>query len=125
MVRALAIAAVVLLLGTTAALAQYPAAPVPLYPGAAPRSFEPEPLRRLRRTAELPGSPRPTVAPQAAPGPAGSLTPPPEPEATARVFCQQPVTVRHRRFRFGAAALSADFSASGATPPGRRSSAPR
>ena len=42
----------------------------------------------------MPGSPSPIGAPQTAPGPAGSLTPPPAPEATARVFCHQPVTVR-------------------------------
>jgi hypothetical protein len=87
MVRAIAIAAVVLLIGTTASFAQSPASPVPLFP-AAPRSSEPAPDPGMR------GSPRSMGEAETAPGPAGSLTPPPVPEATARVFCQQPVTVR-------------------------------
>src|SRR4051812_15292133 len=89
MVRAFAMAAVALLIGTTDSSAQYPASPVPLFP-AAPRSFEAAPVP----DPGMPGSPRSTGEPETAPGSAGSLTPPPVPEATARVFCQQPVTVR-------------------------------
>ena len=89
MVRALAILAVALLIGPTASFAQSPASPVPLFP-AAPRSSEPVPLP----DPGILGSPRPMGNPETAPGPTGSLTPPPVPEATARVFCQQPVTVR-------------------------------
>src|SRR3954452_20562232 len=86
MVRALAIA-VALLIGTTASFAQSPESPVPLFP-TAPRSFESVP------NSGMPGSPRPIGDPETAPGSAESLTPPPAPEASARVFCQQPVTVR-------------------------------
>jgi hypothetical protein len=86
--RRFAVVALILGLGPAASLAQQPASPTPLYPGAAPRSIEPEPL--------------PPVAPSA-PSPA-MTAPPPEPApaadaanmgpATARVFCAQPVTVR-------------------------------
>jgi hypothetical protein len=89
MVRALAIAAVALLIGTTDSFAQYPASPVPLLP-AAPRSSEPVPLP----DSGMPSSPRSMGEAETTPGTAGSLTPPPVPEATARIFCQQPVTVR-------------------------------
>ena len=66
--------------------------PVPLYPGAAPRSIEPEPLPPLP-----PAATSPAPAPIGAAPPAG---PPPMPNeanlgpATARVFCEQQVTVR-------------------------------
>lgn len=80
MVRSLVIAAASLLFGTSAALAQVSAGPVQLIPETAPHSFGPEPLPppAPARETELPGSPRPFGAPQAAPGPAGSLTAPPE-----------------------------------------------
>jgi hypothetical protein len=68
--------------------------PVPLYPGAAPRSIEPEPLPPLP-----PGAPSPAPAP-----PPVAAVPPARPapmpneanlgSATARVFCEQQVTVR-------------------------------
>lgn len=93
MVRRLA-AAVALLL-SPAAVAQQPGAPVPLYPGAVPHSFEQEPL------------PPPAIPPTAAPAPQQPQTPSPEapaPPAIAptpaagapaeRVFCQQAVSVQ-------------------------------
>lgn len=86
MVRQAVAAAFALLLSAEALLAQQPAAPIPLYPGAAPRPFEPEPL--------------PPVAPAAEPaGPAAPDTPPPAEPAAApapadRVFCEQPVAIR-------------------------------
>src|ERR1051325_2022850 len=95
MVRCLVIAAAALILGAAPAAAQAPAAPVRLLPDTPPRSFGPEPLHPPvpAREPEMPGS-RPFRQPQAARGPAGSLTPLPEPETTARIFCRQPVTVR-------------------------------
>lgn len=95
MVRFPVIAAA-LLLGAAAAFAQDPAAPVPLFPDAAPRSLGPETLSPMpAREPETRGSPRPLDGPQVAPGPTGSLMPPPSgPDAAARIFCGQPVTVR-------------------------------
>jgi hypothetical protein len=92
MVRALAIAAAGLMLGTAVSSAQYPAAQVPLLPPAPPRSFAPEPLPMP--DSRMLGSPGPIGETEPAPAPPGSLTPPPAPESTARVFCQQQVTVR-------------------------------
>jgi hypothetical protein len=77
--------------------------PIPLYPGAAPRSIEPEPLPPL----PLPSAPAepPAAFPmpppiEAAPPPAAAA-PPPHPSAplaagpaSERIFCDQPVTVR-------------------------------
>ncbi len=101
-------AALAMLLSPAAGLAQQPAAPTPLYPGAAPRSFEAHPL------------PSPQPAPVAGmPAPAQSLpkasAPPPAAPAQAtmsppegRIFCEQPVSAlladretvprRYRRF---------------------------
>ena len=86
-----------LLLGPAVALAQQPqSSPVPLYPGAVPRSIAPEPLPPL---VPAPETARP---PDAAP-PAGFPPPPagaaasgsaPMSAATGRVFCEQPVTVQ-------------------------------
>ena len=42
----------------------------------------------------MPGSPGSIGDPETVPGPTGSPTPPPAPEMTARIFCQQPITVR-------------------------------
>jgi hypothetical protein len=96
MARSLAIAAALILLGAAAAFAQGSAAPVPLFPGAATHSFEPErqspPVPE--RNPGIPRSSRSTGDAETAPGPAGPLTPPPEPDATARIFCGQPVAVR-------------------------------
>lgn len=86
MVRCLAAAALVLSLGAAGSLAQQPSSPVPLFPGAPPRPFGPEPLPRV---APAPEMPRAGVAPPAAaPGNESPMS------ATARVFCEQPVTVR-------------------------------
>ena len=60
--------------------------PTPLYPGAAPRSIEPEPLPPLPSAPTAPpviSSTPPAAAAAVAAGP-----------ATQRVFCDQPVTVR-------------------------------
>jgi hypothetical protein len=73
--------------------------PTPLYPGAAPRSIEPEPLPPLPSTpTEPPMVPGPAPAalpslPAPAPPPAASAPIAAGP-ATQRVFCDQPVTVR-------------------------------
>jgi hypothetical protein len=77
--------------------------PIPLYPGAAPRSIEPEPLPPL----PLPSAPAEPPAPfpmpprvDAAPPPAAAAPPPPPSAplaagpASERIFCDQPVTVR-------------------------------
>jgi hypothetical protein len=94
MVRALAIAAVTLGLGTAVSFAQYPASPVPLLPAAPPRSFDSEPLPAPASDLGMPGSPSPIRGPESAPGSAGLLAPPPAPETAARIFCQQPIMVR-------------------------------
>ena len=92
MVRFPWIAAVVLLPYATVSLAQYPASPVPLLPPAPPHSFQAEPLPAPE--SGPPGSPMATPGAETAPAPPGTLTPPPMPDATARIFCHQPVTVR-------------------------------
>ena len=88
MLRRFAVVALMLGLGPAASLAQQPASPTPLYPGAAPRSIEPEPLPPI-----APSAPSPAVTgPRAEPPPtanAANLRP-----ATERVFCAQPVTLR-------------------------------
>jgi hypothetical protein len=81
------IGAVALLLDAGASFAQDPA---PLFPAAPPRSIESAPLSG----PEMPGSPGSMPNAETAPAPAGSLTPLPGPDATARIFCHQPVTVR-------------------------------
>jgi len=108
MVHRFAVAAL-LTLWTAAALAQQPLPPTPLYPGAAPRSIEPEPLPPLPSSPSTPplaSSPAPSVPPPPLPpapvtlpatlpppGPAASARVPSGP-ATQRVFCDQPVTIR-------------------------------
>ena len=109
MVHRLAVAAL-LTLWTAAALAQQPLPPpTPLYPGAAPRSIEPEPLPPLPASPSAPplaSSPAPSVPPPPLPpapvtlpatlpppGPAASA-PVPSGPATQRVFCDQAVTIR-------------------------------
>ncbi|MGE0257360.1 MAG: hypothetical protein AB7H71_03850 [Alphaproteobacteria bacterium] len=91
MIRALAIAAIGLL-PVAAASAQEPAAPIPLIPSAPPRSIEAAPLPGPAMPA--PPSPAPGAETAPPPAPGGSLTPVPKPEATARIFCHQPVAVR-------------------------------
>src|SRR5258705_8301599 len=75
------------------AFAQQPLAPpTPLYPGAAPRSIEPEPLPPLPSSPTAPpvaASPAPSVPPALT-----ASTPTPAGPATQRVFCDQPVTIR-------------------------------
>ena len=76
-----------------AAAASHAQQPLPLYPGAEPRSIQPEPL-----------PPLPPAGPSPAPAPPAIAAPPPGPPpmaneanlgpATARVFCEQQVTVR-------------------------------
>lgn len=88
MVRRLAAAAIALLTSDAGALAQqHPASPIPLIPDAPPRVFEPVPLPPIAPAPEMPRPPGPT--PPAALGGAPVAAP-----ETARVFCDQPVTVR-------------------------------
>src|SRR2546423_14453049 len=101
MVHRFAVAAL-LTLWTAAALAQQSLAPpTPLYPGAAPRSIEPEPLPPLPASPATPpvlSSPAPSVPPPAPvplparlpPAPAASASAPPGP-ATQREFCDPPI----------------------------------
>ena len=74
--------------------------PIPLYPGAAPRSIEPEPLPPLPPTPPGPASAIPMPPPDAPLPPAAAAPAPPAlapPVAsgpvTQRVFCDQPVTI--------------------------------
>lgn len=98
------IAAIVL---ATAALGGFAAAqqtlppPIPLYPGAAPRSIEPEPLPPLPPAPAEPSSGRPIPPPADAAPPFPDALPPPAAAAPLptvpamqRVFCDQPVTIR-------------------------------
>ena len=94
------LAATVLLAGPAAAQQSLPP-PIPLYPGAAPRSIEPEPLPPLPPARSEPPAAMPLPPPaDTAPPPAASASPllaaPPVAAgpATERVFCDQPVTVR-------------------------------
>src|SRR4051812_26901440 len=99
--RFLAIALLVTV-ASAAAFAQQPLAPpTPLYPGAAPRSIEPEPLPPLPSSPARPSvtsSPAPSVLPPLAPVPMPATLPPapaasapaPAGPATQRVFCDQP-----------------------------------
>src|SRR5689334_12779773 len=82
MVRRLSAAAFALLLSAQSSPAQQPAAPVPLYPGAAPRPFELEPLPPIAPAPDL------AAPPGAEPSPASPSAP------AERVFCEQPVAVR-------------------------------
>ncbi len=80
-----------------AQLPQQPAAPVPLYPGAAPRSFEPEALPPIAPAKETNSPANPTPAAQLTPGPAASSAAPdgsaPGSASAGRVFCGHPVEV--------------------------------
>jgi hypothetical protein len=96
MVPRLVAAALGLSLCPAIGLAQLPQAPVPLYPGAPPRSFETEllpPIAPAPETARPPDMPPPAeiAAPTAPPGgaPMSAMSAP-----TGRVFCEQPVAVR-------------------------------
>ena len=92
MIRPLAVAALVTL--STAAFAQQSSPPTPLYPGAAPRSIEPEPLPPLPPAATAPPA-------ASSPSPPPAATPPPVAPprriarpGTVRVFCDQQVAVQ-------------------------------
>src|SRR5438045_8365810 len=97
-------AAALVTLGSCAALAQQPLPPpTPLYPGAAPRSIEPEALPPLPSSPVPPpvastpvpaAPPPPAVTLPAAVPPAPAASMPSDGPATQRVFCDQPVTVR-------------------------------
>jgi len=81
-------------LGATLALAQQQSAPVPLDPGAAPRSLETQALPPLAPAVDV--APPPGQAPSASPlPPAGTASSgAPEPSAPMeRIFCEQPVTL--------------------------------
>src|SRR5579864_5512330 len=84
--------AALLVLWSSAAVA---IAQQPLDPGAPPRSIEPEPLPPLppapETTQPADVAPSPELPPPAAAAPAISA---PMSESTARVFCEQPVTVQ-------------------------------
>ena len=87
--------AAALLLLPAAAMAQQAGAPLPLYPGAAPPAIAAEPLppAPAPSAAEPAGSPPSPAPPSSAPAIAA---PPAAPASTenARVFCDQPVSVR-------------------------------
>jgi len=73
--------------------------PTPLYPGAPPRSIEPEPLPPLRAAPTAPpvmsSTPPATLPPPPALAPPSAASAPVAAgPATQRVFCDQPVTVR-------------------------------
>jgi hypothetical protein len=95
MVPRVVAAAFALSLSTLSLLAQQPAPPIPLYPGAVPRSIEPEPLPPIAPAPEpsFPAYPWPPAGPAPfaaeAPATAPALTAP-----AGRVFCEQSVTVQ-------------------------------
>jgi len=101
MVRRFVAALFASLLTPAICLAQLPAAPVPLHPGAAPRSIDAEPLPPIAPTPETARPPEAMPPPGLAPPPAAAPEPPPMAtpvapgtEPTGRVFCEQPVTVQ-------------------------------
>ncbi len=94
MVARFAAGVLVLVVGPAVALAQTQSAPTPLYPGAAPPSFEPQPLPPLAPATEIARPPGQT--PAAGPAPPAAAAPSDAPETSAtmeRIFCEQPVTV--------------------------------
>jgi hypothetical protein len=99
MFHRIAAAALVIVVSATASAQQSVPPPTPLYPGAAPRSIEPEPLPPLPVAPTTP--PVISSTPPAALPPPPALAPPPAASApvaagpaTQRVFCDQPVTIR-------------------------------
>ncbi len=95
MVARFVAAVIAVVLGPAAALAQQPPPPTPLYPGAAPRSFEPQPLPPLAPAEEIAHPPGQT--PEAGPEPPGTAESSDAQEMSTpkeRVFCEQPVTVQ-------------------------------
>jgi hypothetical protein len=100
---ALRVAAALLLLVPAAVMAQQPGAPLPLYPGAAPPPITAEPLPPPSApAAEPPAMPAPAASASAPPNPPSAPPPgtlpatPPAPASSenARVFCDQPVSVK-------------------------------
>src|SRR5579863_10240333 len=94
MIRRLVCAALALLLGPAVSLAQ-PPSPVPVDPGAAPRSITPEPLPPLAPGPQPAGSAN-TASP-AGTSPPAAAAPASAPAMSApagRVFCEQPITVQ-------------------------------
>ena len=94
MVRSVVVAVALLVIAATASAQQ----PVPLYPGAAPRPFEAQPLSPIAPApADMPAAnPPPPEAPLSPPSPAAppaAAALPMSPPA-GRVFCAQPVTVQ-------------------------------
>ncbi len=92
-------AALVSLLSPVVSLAQQPAPPIPLYPGAVPRSFQPEPLPPVAPAAEPAGPANPAPAaglspPAAAPPASAPAMSAPMSAPAGRVFCGQPVTLQ-------------------------------
>src|SRR2546430_15683460 len=96
-------AAALMTVASAAAFAQQPLAPpTPLYPGAAPRSIEPEPLPPLPSSPATPpvlsrpapSAPTPVPLPATLPPAPAASAPAPIGPATQRVFCDQPVTIR-------------------------------
>jgi hypothetical protein len=101
MIRPIAAAFLATAMLAGAAAAQQPLPPpIPLYPGAAPRSIEPEPLPPLPPAPSEPSPAMPMPPPGASPPAASAPAPPPlappvaTGPATQRVFCDQPVTIR-------------------------------
>jgi hypothetical protein len=94
MVARQVVAVLAMVLGPAVALAQQPPPPAPLYPGAAPPSFETQPLPPLAPATDI--APLPSQIPPAGPAPpaAASASDAPETSATMeRVFCEQPVAL--------------------------------
>jgi hypothetical protein len=89
----LIVAALPLLLAAAVALAQQPAAPVPLYPGAASSSIASEPLPPPAPAVEPAGAAQSPAPPQLPPPAAPAIATSPS-SPTGRVFCEQPVTVQ-------------------------------
>jgi len=90
------VAALLVLLSSAAiAIAQQQSSPIPLDPGAPPRSIEPEPLQPLPPAPEAVQSPGATPS-AGLPPPATAAPDTSEPLSApiGRVFCEQPVAVR-------------------------------
>ena len=95
MVRRLAAAALALLLSAPGSSAQQPAGPIPLFPAPPPPGFELQPMPPFAPAPEPPRPPGPLLRDD--PSPPGPVTPGSMTALaaeTARVFCDQPVTVR-------------------------------
>lgn len=92
MIRCFVTVALALWLSSAMSFAQQPPSPVPLYPGAAPRSIVPQPLPPFAPAAEPAGSAN-TLPAAAAPTSAPAM-PAPMSAPAGREFCEQPVTVQ-------------------------------